>query len=154
MKYLLLGAITEAGQQLRGPDLEAWMAEIVAWYEKQGSAGVLADAGYQLDFPHKAKTVRARGVNDGPYIESKEVLAGYSLLGESACERPARRGFLYRIPDNRIFVEPITDELRRSVEATVVGIRKTGESQLCPEPTNVRGRCVECEFANYCADIW
>jgi hypothetical protein len=80
MKYLLLGAITEAGQQLTGPDLEAWMAEIGAWYEKQGTAGTLADAGYQLDFPHKAKTVRAGGVTDGPYIESKEVLAGYSLL--------------------------------------------------------------------------
>ena len=34
MKYLILGAITEAGQQLPGPDLEAWMAEIGAWYEK------------------------------------------------------------------------------------------------------------------------
>jgi len=29
-----------------------------------------------------------------------------------------------------------------------------GQSQLCPEPTDVRGRCVECEFANYCADLW
>ena len=80
MKYLMLGAITEAGQQLRGPDLEAWMAEIVAWYDKQGAAGTLADAGYQLDFPHTARTVRARGVTDGPYMEAKEVLAGYWLL--------------------------------------------------------------------------
>ena len=36
MKYLILGAITEAGQRLPGPDLEAWMAEIGAWYEKYG----------------------------------------------------------------------------------------------------------------------
>jgi hypothetical protein len=80
MKYLILGAITEAGQQLPGPDLEAWMAEIGAWYEKYGAAGVLADTGHQLDFPHTAKTVRAGGVTDGPYMEAKEVLAGYSLL--------------------------------------------------------------------------
>jgi len=80
MKYLILGAITEAGQQLPGPGLEAWMAEIGAWYEKYGAAGVLADPGHQLDFPHTAKTVRAGGVTDGPYIEAKEVLAGYSLL--------------------------------------------------------------------------
>ena len=79
-KYLLLGAITEAGQQLRGTDLEAWMAEIGAWYEKEGSSGMLADAGYQLDWPGTAKTVRANGVTDGPYMESKEVLGGYSLL--------------------------------------------------------------------------
>jgi hypothetical protein len=78
MKYLLLGAITEAGQQLQAAELEAWMAEIGAWYEK--NAGKLADAGHQLDWPHTAKTVRASGVTDGPYIESKEVLGGYSLL--------------------------------------------------------------------------
>jgi hypothetical protein len=80
MKYLMLGAITPAGQQLRGPDLESWMAEIGAWYEKYGSSGKLADAGYQLDGPDKAKTVRANGVTDGPYMEAKEVLGGYSLL--------------------------------------------------------------------------
>jgi hypothetical protein len=80
MKYLMLGAITEAGQQLQGPDLESWMAEIGAWYEKHAGSGHLAEAGYQLDWPDKAKTVRAGGVTDGPYMEAKEVLAGYSLL--------------------------------------------------------------------------
>jgi hypothetical protein len=80
MKYLLLGALTEEGQQVRGPDLEAWMAEIGAWYSKQGAAGTLADPGYQLDYPHTARTVRATGVTDGPFMEAKEVLAGYSLL--------------------------------------------------------------------------
>src|SRR5215469_10287869 len=80
MKYLILGAITEAGQQLQGPDLEAWMAEIGAWYEKHGSTGELADPGHQLDWPGTARTVRASGVTDGPYMEAKEVLGGYSLL--------------------------------------------------------------------------
>ena len=80
MQYLMLGLITETGQQLRGPDLEAWMAEIMAWYEKQGGAGTLADPGHQLDGPDKAKTVRASGVTDGPYMEAKEVLGGYSLV--------------------------------------------------------------------------
>jgi len=80
MKYLLLGAITEKGQQLQAPDLETWMAEIGAWYEKHGASGKLADPGYQLDMPYTAKTVRASGVTDGPYIEAKEVLGGYSLL--------------------------------------------------------------------------
>jgi hypothetical protein len=86
MKYLILGAITEAGQQLQGRDLEAWMAEIGAWYEKEGSSGTLADAGHQLDGPHTAKTARASGVTDGPFMESKEVLAGYSLLETATIE--------------------------------------------------------------------
>ena len=80
MKYLLLGAITEKGQQLQAPDLETWMAQIGAWYEKHAASGKLADPGNQLDLPHTAKTVRASGVTDGPYIEAKEVLGGYSVL--------------------------------------------------------------------------
>jgi hypothetical protein len=80
MKYLLLGALTEAGQQLPAPDLEAWMAEIGAWYERHATTGKLADPGHQLDWPDKAKTIRASGVTDGPFMEAKEVLAGYSLL--------------------------------------------------------------------------
>src|SRR5258708_37484716 len=80
MKYLILGLISETGQQLQGPDLEAWMQEIGAWYEKYGSTGKLVDAGYQLDSVEKVKTVRAGGVIDGPFIESKEGLGGYSLL--------------------------------------------------------------------------
>ncbi len=80
MKYLILGLITESGQQLPGPDLEAWMQEIGAWYEKWGSSGKLADPGFQLDSVGKVKTIRTGGVFDGPFIESKEVLGGYSLL--------------------------------------------------------------------------
>jgi hypothetical protein len=80
MKYLMLGLITESGQQLPGPDLEAWMQEIGAWYEKWGSSGKLADPGHQLDSIDKVKTIRAGGVFDGPFMETKEVLGGYSVL--------------------------------------------------------------------------
>jgi hypothetical protein len=86
MKYLLLGAITEAGQKLSQPDLESWMAQIGAWYEKHATSGKMADAGHQLDWPDKAKTVRAGRVTDGPYIEAKEVLGGYSLLETGTIE--------------------------------------------------------------------
>src|SRR5260370_18308401 len=86
MKYLILGAMTETGQQLGGLDLEGWMAEIGAWYEKYGSSGKLADAGHQLDSPAKAKTIRAAAVTDGPFMEAKEVLAGYSLLETSGID--------------------------------------------------------------------
>jgi len=81
-------------------------------------------------------------------------LAGYSLLAEAALAFPARRAFLYRIPDNRIFAEPVTEELRQAVKTAVTDIRRMGDTQFCPDSTEVRGRCVECEFANYCADVW
>jgi hypothetical protein len=57
-----------------------WFAEVGAWYEKMGASGKLADGGAQLQPANTAKTVRGSGVTDGPFIETKEVLGGYSVL--------------------------------------------------------------------------
>ncbi len=81
-------------------------------------------------------------------------LAGYSMLAELAYGVPAAVAFLYRIPDNRVFAVEITPELREAVVRAVAEIRQMGETQWCPPATPVRKRCAECEYANYCADIW
>ncbi len=81
-------------------------------------------------------------------------LAGYAVLAQAAFGRPVDLGFVYRIPDNRIFPVPITDELRSRVAEAVHEMRRVAESEELPEPAPVRGRCVECEYANYCGDIW
>jgi hypothetical protein len=38
------------------------------------------DGGQQLQPPTAAKTIRAGVVTDGPFIETKEVVGGYSVL--------------------------------------------------------------------------
>lgn len=81
-------------------------------------------------------------------------LAGYSLLAEKRSGHRARVAFLYRIPDNRVFAVEMTEHLRAAVMSAVQDIRETAERQWCPPATDVRGRCAECEYANYCADIW
>jgi hypothetical protein len=80
MKYVMLILNTEAQAQLTPEEQQAWYSEIFAWYEKYGTSSVLADAGQQLQGTETARTVRAGGVTDGPFIESKEVLGGYSVL--------------------------------------------------------------------------
>ena len=80
MKYVMLILNTEAAGRLTAEEYEAWSSEIMAWYEKNGTAGVLADGGAQLQGPETAKTIRVGAVTDGPFIESKEVLGGYSVL--------------------------------------------------------------------------
>jgi CRISPR-associated exonuclease Cas4 len=81
-------------------------------------------------------------------------LTGYSLLAEAACGLPARVAFLYRIPDNRVFPVEITASLRQGVLTSIAAIRAMAEVQVCPPATAVRARCRECEFANYCGDVW
>jgi len=80
MKYVMLIMETEAVGKLTAAEQQAWSAEITAWYEKNATTGVIADGGAQLQPPDTAKTVRASGVTDGPFIESKEVLGGYTVL--------------------------------------------------------------------------
>lgn len=79
VKYVLLIMDTPAEPAPNTPEYGAWYAEVGAWYEKWGATGRL-DGGHQLQGADTAKTVRAAGVTDGPYIETKEVLGGYSVI--------------------------------------------------------------------------
>jgi CRISPR-associated exonuclease Cas4 len=81
-------------------------------------------------------------------------LGGYAILVEDAIHLPVEVGFVYRIPDNRVYTILITEDLRSRVRAAIGGINEIVDHQLFPEPTPVRARCVECEYANFCSDIW
>ena len=79
MKYVMLILDNPAEPAPPSPEWNAWFAEVSAWYEKWGATGRL-DGGHQLQPPQTAKTVRATGVTDGPFIETKEALGGYSVI--------------------------------------------------------------------------
>jgi len=80
MKYVILIADTPDGLAIAGAEQEAWSAEIGAWYEKVASSGKMPDGGHKLQGPETARTIRAGNVLDGPFIEAKEVVGGYSVL--------------------------------------------------------------------------
>src|SRR5215471_3968500 len=87
MKYVILIANTDAARGLSEAEQQAWYSEIGAWYEKGGGgSGKLVESGHQLQPPDTAKTVRASGVTDGPFMETKEALGGYSLLETDTIE--------------------------------------------------------------------
>ena len=87
MKYVILLMDTEAARSISAEENQAWYGEISAWYEKGGGGtGKLAEGGYQLQPPATAKTVRAGGVTDGPFIETKEALGGFSVLEADTIE--------------------------------------------------------------------
>ncbi len=87
VKYVILLLNTEASQHLSEADGQSWYAEIGAWYEKGGGgSGKLVETGHQLAPPASARTVRASGVTDGPFMETKEALGGYSILETDTIE--------------------------------------------------------------------
>jgi CRISPR-associated exonuclease Cas4 len=81
-------------------------------------------------------------------------LAGYSVLVERVLGLRVSAAFIFRIPDNNVIAVPMTDELRARVFEGVDAIHKMKSSEELPAPTEVRSRCVECEYANFCGDIW
>lgn len=59
--------------------------EIYAWFDEHGKAGRFAGDGAELQPIHTATTVRAgvgdeRVVVDGPFIEAKEVVGGFTIV--------------------------------------------------------------------------
>ena len=81
-------------------------------------------------------------------------LAGYAALVESVTGLRVPVTFLFRIPDNRIFPVPVTDELRAKVRNALAAIRRMRETEDLPGATDARARCAECEYANFCGDVW
>jgi len=55
--------------------------------------------------------------------------------------------FVYRIPDGRVFPVPIDEGLRREVRQAMIEMREMISDGCLPEPTDVRKRCEECEYA-------
>ena len=56
--------------------------------------------------------------------------------------------------DRDIRPRRLVDASYRTVVDAADAIHAMAESESFPAPTPVRGRCAECEYANYCGDIW
>jgi CRISPR-associated exonuclease Cas4 len=81
-------------------------------------------------------------------------LSGYAMLVEACCSLRVETAFLYRIPDDSVFVFAVTPAWKARVAEAVSAIQELERTGWCPEPTPVRARCAECEYVNFCADIW
>jgi CRISPR-associated exonuclease Cas4 len=81
-------------------------------------------------------------------------LALYAALVADRLRLPVSRGFLYRIPDDRLFEVALGSEMQARAVVAVAAVRTMEEDDMLPEPTPIRGRCTDCEYANFCGDIW
>jgi hypothetical protein len=88
VKYVMLILDTPNEPAADSAEYGNWYTEIGAWYEKWGSTGKL-DGGHQLQGPETAKTIRSGSVTDGPFIETKEVLGGYSVIEADSIDEAA-----------------------------------------------------------------
>lgn len=98
--------------------------------------------------PIEIKFTRAR-----PAVGHKYQLAGYALLLEDTYGGTVRRGFFYLLPRAEIVEVAFSPALRDRTHQVLASIRRMLRAGVLPAPTRVRGRCLDCEFRMYCADV-
>jgi CRISPR-associated exonuclease Cas4 len=143
----------EMRRGLREYGLEAARRRFGVWLSDE-SLGLAGKIDLVLETERAASVVDFKLTSGEPGENHYLQLAGYGMLVEAALRLPVELGFVYRIPDSRVYAVRITEELRGRVAATLRGMAEVVERQVFPEATAVRGRCTECEYANYCSDVW
>ncbi len=93
--------------------------------------------------------------SEGPVRRNHRIqLAAYALLVEDCLAKPVPAGFIYRVPAKDLVGVEIRAADREFAAVAISRIRHSVIAESVPQPTDVRNRCVACEYRNYCADIW
>lgn len=143
----------EMRRTLREYGLEGAVRRFGVWLENE-DLGLAGKLDLLLEMATEAATVEFKLTSGEVGRNHRLQLAGYSLLVETELNKVVKRGFVYRIPDGRVFPVPIDEPLRCAVREAMNEMRKMISAGWLPEPTDVRKRCEECEYANYCGDVW
>ena len=100
-------------------------------------------------FPVDFKYTRGR-----PHRNHIIQLVGYGLLVEEKFGVRVETAFIYLAPIQEVVLIRLTDELKNEVRHRLQEIRTMIREEILPPPTSRRSRCEECEFRNYCGDIF
>ncbi len=107
-----------------------------------------------IDSPEGLFPVDFKLTTGRPHKNHIAQLCGYALLLEDCYQREVTRGFVYLIPSNDAVVFDLTPERKAETEALISEIRQMIDREQMPPPTPVRNRCTDCEYRNYCGDIF
>jgi CRISPR-associated exonuclease Cas4 len=103
------------------------------------------DACYPVDF--KYTTGR-------PHRNHLMQLAGYALLLAERFSRRVPSGFIFLIPEDVTLRFSMTDTLLSECRAALSAMQAMIAREEFPPPTTVRARCTDCEYRNFCADVF
>ncbi|HXG53735.1 MAG TPA: CRISPR-associated protein Cas4 [candidate division Zixibacteria bacterium] len=81
-------------------------------------------------------------------------LCAYALLLEDRFRRPVTKGFVYLIPADDAVVMNLTEDLKERTRTLLGEMRRMIVTEEMPPPTPVRNRCVDCEYRNFCGDVF
>lgn len=106
-----------------------------------------------IDSPEGLFPVDFKMTTGMPHSNHIMQLCAYARLLEDCYAREVNKGFVYLIPKNDAVVFDLTEERKRRADELIAGMRRMIEQEQMPPPTDVRNRCADCEFKNYCGDV-
>jgi CRISPR-associated exonuclease Cas4 len=100
-------------------------------------------------FPVDFKYTRGR-----PRRNHAVQLAGYALLVEESFRARVETGFIYLAPVQQVVAVALTEQLKEQTKNRLDEMRRMIHEGMLPAATPVRARCEECEFRNFCGDVF
>jgi len=119
-----------------------------------GRIGLSGKIDLLIDSPEGLFPVDFKLTTGRPHKNHVAQLCGYALLLEDCYDREVTKGFVYLIPTNDAVVFDLTLERKKETRGVISEIRQMIEGEQMPAPTPVRNRCTDCEYRNYCGDIF
>jgi CRISPR-associated exonuclease Cas4 len=80
-------------------------------------------------------------------------LMAYALMIEEMTGLTAKCGYLYFIPKRRAEKVQFTPRLREKLLLTLEAMHRMLYTELMPNPTPNRNKCLACEFRRFCNDV-
>ena len=118
------------------------------------SLGLIGKVDMILEEPERIGVVEFKATASRLADNWKLQLCAYSLLAEQRFQRPCPVGFVM-LNDKKELVEVVLDEpLRKHTLFVLQQARALVTTQQFPDPTPVRARCVQCEYRNFCGDVF
>lgn len=81
-------------------------------------------------------------------------LVAYAMLVEDVYHLTIRRGFVYLIMLNKLEEIIFTQDARLQVKKVLEKIRNMIKKEIMPEANRFRSCCRDCEYLNFCGDVW
>lgn len=81
-------------------------------------------------------------------------LGGYSLLVEDQVGKRVSTGFVYLIAQGDVVPCSISENMKEECLVSLNSIRSMIQEERFPGPAKERAKCIDCEYRNFCRDIW
>lgn len=118
------------------------------------SLGLIGKIDLILESPARVAVVEFKATASRLAENWKLQLCAYGLLAERHFQRPCPLGFAM-LNDSEELIEVELDEaLKSQVCSALKQARELVMAQQFPDPTPVRARCVQCEYRNFCGDVF